>query len=268
MTKGYFLSFYFFMSIKRPLLLNNEIYHVIIRGVGGAPIFKNEQDYYRAIFSLFEFNNANPVNIFRRRKEIKNVKQILKNKLIQTKRGQSSYPGVLGLSSSELSTVFLPDMRDLLVNIFAFCFMPNHIHLLIQQIKNNGITRFMRKLGTGYASYFNKKYDRKGHLFQSRFNAIHIENNDQLKTVFNYIHLNPVSLIEPNWKELGIKDPKKVNKFLESFKWSSYLDCIGKKNFPSVTERDFMLKIIGGEQAHKNDIENWIKHKGGIEILE
>ncbi|MEA3295521.1 MAG: transposase [Patescibacteria group bacterium] len=250
------------MSIQRPLLINNEIYHIIIRGVGDISIFKNEQDYYRAIFSLFEFNNTDPVQIFKRRKEIKSVKKMFKDEFVQVGQGQSLSDFILPLS--EFSATFLPDKRDLLVNIFAFCFMPNHIHLLIQQIKDVGITNFMRKLGTGYASYFNKKYDRKGHLFQSRFKAVLVENNEQLKTVFTYINTNPISLIEPGWKDFGIKDSKKTNKFLEKYKWSSYLDYIGKKNFPSVTERDFMLKVMDGEQGCKDYVKNWIKYKKEI----
>ena len=69
--------------------------------------------------------------------------------------------------------------------------MPNHIHLLLKQIKNNGISEFIRKVEVGYAGYFNKKYGRKGHLFQGRFKAVRIEDNEQLKTVFVYIHTNP-----------------------------------------------------------------------------
>lgn len=93
----------------------------------------------------------------------------------------------------------------------------------------------MMKFGAGYGGYFNRKYHRKGHVFQQRFSAVHIEGEEQLKTVFVYIHTNPISLIEPNWKEKGIEEPEKVIEFLENYKWSSYQDYIGKKNFPSVT---------------------------------
>ena len=142
--------------------------------------------------------------------------------------------------------------------------MPNHIHLLVRQRKDDGITQFMRKFGAGYATYFNKKYNRKGHLFQGRFRAVHVKTNDQLKIEFAYVHTNGIALIEPKWKEMGIKNPRKVIKFLENYKWSSYPDYIGKKNFPSVTERDFMLKIMGGKEGCKKFIENWIKYKKNI----
>jgi putative transposase len=229
------------MPIKRPSLITGEIYHIVLRGVGDSLIFKNEADYYRAIFSLYEFNTTKPVTIREKRK--------VRAKMKKTHRGQSS------------------DTRDLLVEILNFVFIPNHIHLLLKQLKNNGITQFIRKFGTGYATYFNKKYNRKGHLFQGRFRAVHIQNEEQLKTVFVYIHTNSLSLIDPGWKERGIKDLKKAIKFLENYKWSSYPDYIGKKNFPSVTKRDFLLKIMGGENGCKKFVEAWIKYKKKLKDL-
>jgi len=223
------------MPIKRPQLINNEIYHIVIRGVGDSLIFKNINDYYRAIFSLYEFNTTGPVEIKKQREKRETIK----------KRGE----------------LFSADTRKLLVDILAFCFMPNHIHLLLKQIKNGGITQFMRKLGAGYAAYFNKKYNRKGHLFQGRFKAVHIKDDKQLRTAFVYIHSNPISLIEPKWKEIGIKDPKKVIKFLENYKWSSYQDYIGGKNFPSVTKRDFLLETMGDSKGCREFLENWVKYK-------
>jgi len=229
------------MTMQQPQFVNNEIYHASLRGVGDVQIFKDINDYYRGIFSVYEFDNTKLITIRERRKERLRLKEILDH--------------------SDRDKI--PDTRDLLVEILAFCFMPNHIHLLLRQIKNRGITEFMRKVGLGYAGYFNAKYHRKGHLFQ-RFRAIHIAGTEQLKTVLTYIHANPISLIEPGWKENGIKNTDEVLKFLENYKWSSYQDCLGIKNFPSVTEREFMLEILGGAQGCKDFVENWVKYKGKI----
>ena len=226
------------MPIKRPQLANNETYHIVLRGVGDSLIFKDENDYYRAIFSLFEFNTVEPIEVRKQRERRKTIKV----------NG--------GLSSA--------DTRDMLVDILAFCFMPNHIHLWLKQMKDNGITRFMRKFGTGYASYFNKKYSRKGHLFQGRFQAVHVKTNEQFQNLFVYIHTNPISLVEPKWKEKGITNQREVIKFLENYRWSSYSDYIGKKNFSSVTERNFVLDVMGGKLGCKNFIEDWVKFKGEI----
>jgi len=223
------------MPIKRPQLINGETYHIVLRGVGDSLVFKDTDDYYRGIFSLYEFNTTVPIEIRRQREKRKLAKA----------RGEQ----------------FSADNRDWLVEIFAFYFMPNHIHLLARQLKKGGITQFMRKFGAGYATYFNKKYNRKGHLFQSRFRAVHIKTTEQLKTVFVYIHTNGISLIEPKWKEKGIINPKRIIKFLENYKWSSYPDYLGKKNFPSVTHRDFLLKVMSREKGCRSYVNSWIKYK-------
>ncbi len=232
------------MPYRKQQFVNDEIYHLLLRGIDDNLIFKDINDYYRGIFSIYEFNNVKSVEILKRRQEIQTIKKKLKDR------------------GDRVSSI--PDERRKLVEILAFCFMPNHIHLLVEQLKDNGITKFMRKLGAGYGGYFNRKYNRKGYVFQNRFSAVHIKNNKQLKTILVYIHTNPVALIEPHWKEKGIKNPGKAIKFLENYKWSSYPDYISKKNFPSVTERSFVLEIMDKEQGCKKFVENWIRYKSEI----
>ncbi len=221
------------MPIKRPQLANNEIYHLVLRGVGDSDIFKKADDYWRAIFSLYEFNTTEPIEI-----------RVQRKKRERAKNGEQ-----------------FSDSRELLVDILAFCFMPNHIHLLVRQKIENGITQFMRKFGAGYAAYFNKKYNRKGHLFQGRFRAIHIQSDRQLKTVFVYIHTNPISLIDFEWKEEGTKDTQKATEFLENYKWSSFPDYTGGQNFPSITEREFITEALGGKKNCRKIVLDWIKGK-------
>lgn len=233
------------MPYRRQQFVNNEIYHIVLRGIDGNLIFKNTDDYYRGIFSIYEFNNAKSVEISKRRHKIQSAKRKLKK--------------IGGERVSANS-----DKRDKLVEVLVFCLMPNHIHLLLKQLKENGITKFMRKVGAGYGGYFNRKYSRKGYVFQNRFLAVHIKNDNQLKAIVTYIHTNPISFIEPKWKEKGIREPKKVIKFLENYKWSSYLDYIGKKNFPSVTSRDFTLEVIGGIEGCKKFVDNWVRYKKEI----
>jgi len=225
------------MPYRKQQFLNNKIYHIILRGIDDNLIFKDTDDYYRGIFSIYEFNNAIPVNIWKRRKQ-----------RAKEKAGRDP----------------VSPSRELLVEVLEFCFMPNHIHLLLKQLKDNGITKFMAKVGAGYGGYFNRKYNRRGYVFQNRFLAVPIKNETQLKVVSTYIHTNPISLVEPNWKEKGIKDPKKVIEFLEKYKWSSYLDYVNKKNFPSVTEREFISEIMGGENGCAEFVESWIQYKKGL----
>ncbi len=233
------------MPYRKEKFVTGEIYHVVIRAIDENVIFKNVDDYYRGIFSLYEFNTTKAVVIRDRRKVRSHIKKILRK--------------------ANRDPRFAADSRDKIVEVLAFCFMPNHLHLLVRQSRSDGITKFMTKLGIGYGKYFNTKYGRKGYIFQNRFKAVHIKSDKQLKIVFAYIHSNPISLIEPKWKERGIRNPNKVIKFLESYKWSSYLDYLGLANFPSVTEREFILEILGGQGKCKEFLEDYVKYRGRVE---
>ena len=225
------------MGYRKEKFANGEIYHIVIRAIDDNLIFEDKDDYYRGIFSIFEFNNSKPIEIRLQRE---------KRRTIKKHGGPSS------------------DNRDHFVDILTFCFMPNHIHLLVRQLKDNGISKFMKKVGTGYGGYFNKKHNRKGHVFQNRFRAVHIKNEEQLKIVWAYINANSVSLIEPKWKEKGIRNFNKVIESLGNYKWSGYSDYIGQANFPSVTDRKLISDIIGGEGKCKEFLSDYIKYKGRV----
>lgn len=238
------------MDNRQIQFANNEIYHISSRAVGDTIIFDDESDFYRGIFSIYEFNNSNHVEIWERRRA----------RAIFKKREKVINVGCSTSHISEETDNIYTDKRNRLVDVFAFSFMPNHFHLILRQLQDSGITEFMRKVNGGYAKYFNKKYIRSGHLF-SKFRTVHIKNDDQLRNAFSYVHANLISMIEPGWKEKGIKNIEDVKKFLENNKRHSYPDYLGKKNFPSVTQRDFLSEFMGGEDGCKEIIDNWIMYK-------
>jgi putative transposase len=193
-----------------------EIYHVYNRGVDKREVFADENDYLRFVNSLYEFNDEQPaVNTNHRYKST-----IWRN---------------TGASIPLHKTT-----RFQLVEILAFSLMPNHYHLMLRQVKDQGITRFMRKLGTGYTMYFNKKYDRTGVLFQGKFKAEHVYNEIHFLHLPHYIHTNPL--------KLNYRGPTSI-KFLMDYRWSSFPDYAGKDNFPDITNRDFLLEIFGGNEC-------------------
>lgn len=214
-------------------MVNDQVYHIVTRGIDGRNIFNDESDYHRAIHNLFEFNDENPA-------------------------GQRAENG----SRS----------RKILVDILAFCLMPNHIHLLIKQVQDEGITKFMRKFGAGYVGYFNKKNERQGHLFQGRFRAVMIKSDAQLKAAFVYIHTNPASFVDPRWKAFqaensSLEISEKIIEMIENYKWSSYPDYLIKDNFPSITQRDFSNSMLAVSEWRKV-VNDWIFFKKGIEAWE
>ncbi len=122
--------------MRKIQFVNNQFYHVFNRGVEKRKIFLDEKDYLRFIHDLYELNNVGAVlNVnFRFQK----------------------YGGPASIEDKP---------RERLVDIVSFCLMPNHFHFILKQVSDNGIARFMQKIGTAYAMYFNQKYKRSGVLF-------------------------------------------------------------------------------------------------------
>lgn len=173
----------------------NEFYHVYNRGTDKRKIFLSLPDYQRFMVLLFLANSNKPVHIDLRR--------------------------------NSLEELFETDRETELVDIGAYCLMPNHFHLLLKEKIENGISFFMQKLTTAYTMYFNKKHDRTGALLQGTFKAEHLADDNYLRYIYSYVHLNPVKLIDPTWRKRGIRDKRKVKNFLENYKYSSYQDYVG-----------------------------------------
>jgi REP element-mobilizing transposase RayT len=135
-----------------------------------------------------------------------------------------------GRASKSIRTILTEERSSQdLVNILGYALMPNHFHLLMQQKVDDGIKKFMHRLGTAYSMYFNKKNDRTGVLFQGRFKAKHIDNDPYFLHIFSYVHLNPLDLFQENWKQEGLKNKKEATKFLLEYPYASCGDYFAKE---------------------------------------
>lgn len=208
----------------------DEYYHIYNRGVEKREIFMCPADYVRFMKLLYIANSEKEID-FR------------------------ALPD---------SSAFEQDRGDTLVDIGAYVLMKNHFHLLVYEKKEHGISRFMKKVLTSHSMFFNKKYKRTGVLFQNVFQSSHAESDEYLQYLFAYIHLNPIKYLEPDWKEEGIQDFELAKKFLEDYRFSSFIDyampevnrieskILRKESFPDyfVTAKDF-----------KDFIEYWLDYK-------
>lgn len=183
------------MVTRRFSFFVDEYYHIYNRGVDKRIIFSDKFDYKRFILLLYLCNGENSVNM---------------SNLIEK-----------GVPFSEIFNI---DRGDQLVDIGAFCLMPNHFHLLLHEKIEGGISKFMEKLATAYVMYFNTKNERKGSLFEGTFKAKHIDNDAYLNWMLSYIHTNPIKLVDPSWKENGMSDSATVKSFIQNYKYSSYQD--------------------------------------------
>ena len=126
-------------------------------------------------------------------------------------------------------------------SLICYCLMPNHFHFLIRQNGNVKISKLIQKLCTGYAKYFQKKYEHTGHLFQGAFKAINVENESYLMWLSAYIHQNPgVGGIVEN---------------LEDYPYSSYPDYIGKRN-ENLCSKDIILVKFKNADDYKKFVED------------
>lgn len=226
---------------------NNHFYHIYNRGVDKRVIFQESGDYVRFIHYLYELNN------------IISTSNLSRSIVIYLNEG------------GETSFIKSIKERQELVKVICFCLMPNHFHLILEQLVEDGISKFMQKLGTAYSMYFNTKYKRSGVLFQGLFKAKIIDNEEYLLQLLRYIHLNPLELKQHDWQHDGVMDWQEANKFLESYRWSSYLDYIGKTNFPSVTSRELLNSILQSSEGHKKFLNQYLRddfHKVKSIIIE
>ena len=227
------------MATQRNKPSTGEIYHIYNRGIEKRRVFMNDKDFLRFIHDLFEFNDTEPVlnlsyYFFRDQEQSIGVKP----QYIKKQR----------------------EPRKLLVEVLAFCLMPNHFHLLLKQRVEDGIPLFMKKLGAGYTGYFNQKYERVGSLFQGVYKCKLIKSESHFIHLPYYIHLNPLDIEMPEWREGRLKNVKAAMRYLENYRWSSFPDYIGKKNFPSVTQREFLSKFLAEPKNFKKEIQEWLNN--------
>lgn len=206
------------MPYRRTPLVNNYFYHLVNRGLGRKPIFKTENDYQRTL---------QIINFYR------------------FPRPSLKFSSFLRLPSKEDKQVFLKQLyqKKPLVEIISFCLMPNHSHLLLKQITDNGVSLFMGNWQNSYARFFNTKYKQKGYLFESAFKAKLIETEELLWHISRYIHLNPSSS-----SLISIRN-------LANYPWSSFPEYLGRKT-PLFTKTDLILSHFKGRKAYQKFVFN------------
>ena len=205
-----------------------EFYHLYNRGVEKRDIFVEKKDWERFHKLLYVANSTIPF------------------RFIETE-------------DQSIDTI---DRGDPIVAIGAYVLMPNHFHILVKEITENGLSKFMEKLNTGYSMYFNKKYERVGPLFQGRFKGEHVDNDEYLKYLYAYIHLNPIKLIEPDWKEVGIKDEKRALKYISQYCYSSYEDYCGiRREEGAILSKDEFPPYFSKDHDFKLYMNDWLTFK-------
>jgi putative transposase len=118
----------------------------------------------------------------------------------------------------------------------------------------------MKKLLTAYVMYFNKKYKRTGSLFEGKFKSQHSNSDRYLKYLFSYINLNPVKLVEPEWKEKGVKNKIEAYNFAKKYGYSSFsfLENEDKREVYKIIDITYFPKYFLNFEDYKKEIFEWL----------
>ncbi len=215
----YLLFNIFFM--RKEQIVNDGYYHVYNRGVDRRSTYGNDNDRERFIRSMLAFNDTGDRRIVLHR--------------LQHRPSPSKNP---------------------LVKIMSYAIMPNHYHFLLKQVSDNGVSRFMQKLGVGFAQYFNRQNERTGRLWESEYKAVPIKSDAQLLHISRYIHFNPLKLFLPDWKIRGIENWDVANALLTSYPWSSYSHYLMLVHDPIVS-MDILSNLFQGKSDYQKFMREW-----------
>lgn len=205
-----------------------EFYHLYNRGNDKRTIFCDKKDYERFLSLLYLCNSD--VSLHR-----SNYFNLSLNEILELDRGEG------------------------IVDIGAYCLMPNHFHILVHEKKEGGISIFMQKVSTAYTMYFNNKYERSGSLFEGRFRAKHISGNNHLKYLYSYIHLNPIKIRDAHWKERDLPEISKYKQFLYSYNYSSYIDYVNNSRLERyILSKTAFPEYFGASKDFDEFINDWL----------
>ena len=205
----------------------DEYYHLYNRGTEKRIIFKTAAEYTRFLYILYLCNGSIAVNF----------RELEDEDIYSIERGET------------------------LIDIGAYCLMPNHFHILAREKKQNGISLFMRKLLTAYSMYFNKRHKRSGSLFESAFKARHAHTDSYLQYLLSYIHLNPAKIVDPTWKTNIHANRKKIFDYINRYPYSSFPDWRGmNRKERAILQRDAFPDYFEKKGSVERSLIEWLNY--------
>lgn len=166
--------------MRKNHLANGEFYHIFTKSIADFHIFNHKNEFSRMIQLLRYYQIETGLRF----------SDFIELKLVEN-------------AGFDIALKTFTKEKHHIIQIITYCLMPTHLHLILKQLVNNGISIYMSKVLNGYTRFFNTKYRRKGPLWESEFKNVLIYNDVQLLHLTRYLHLNPVTayLVEnpKNW---------------------------------------------------------------------
>jgi len=208
------------MKRKIPLV-NGEIYHILNKSIAGYEIFNTQADYLR-MQHLFRY--------YQKETQIRFSDFLL-------------LKGV-GTGFNTYLAEYNADKNDL-VQIIAYCLMPTHFHLILKQLENDGISKFIGNILNSYTRYFNVKHKRRGPLWEAKFKNVLVGNDEQLLHLTRYLHSNPTTA-------LLVKKP-------EEWLYSSYKEYLGTSEELTLCDHKDLIDI--NPKSYRKFVNNRISYQ-------
>lgn len=212
--------------MRKELFSVGDYVHVYNRGNRKQPIIHQSSDGDYFVKALFYFNTKQTSHTpFR---EINKLR--------------------LNLSNLEWPENWPP--REPIIKIIAFVLMPNHFHLILKEIRENGISKFMQRLGTGLTMYYNTKYQESGSLFQGSYKAKIVDEDLYLKYLSVYIQVKNIFELYPGGLEKAIKEFNKAYDWATDYMYGSLTDFVREGN-RGIIEKDIFLELFSDPKEYK-----------------
>ena len=203
--------------MPRAKISKGEYYHIFNRGVEKRLIFIDDKDRWRFMTLLIVLQGDAFIN------QIGRIVPDVESRTFD-------------------NVVFKNILESQYVELISFCLMPNHFHLILKELQESGISKYMQRFLTAYTKYFNIRHSRSGHLFGSKFQSRHIDSNAYLNYLSAYIHLNSREL--KNWYRKEIKYP-----------WSSFQDYTLANRWNSFLNSAVILEQFGNKREYRTFVE-------------
>lgn len=214
---------------NRAAFAPGEWYHCYARGIDKRTVFEDRADYERFQEMLYLANAASPAH----------------------RSNISKNTAVYGSREAEP-----------LVSIGAYALMPNHFHILILETGERGISTFLQKLLVAYTMYFNIKRGRSGGLFTRPFRSRHVGDDRYLQWCVDYIHMNPVAVVEPGFNATQDKNYELLQSKLLDYPYSSYRDLVGNG---SARDQNLIvgdqIKDVYREKLFPETVDAWLNYQ-------
>lgn len=210
------------------ILEKNKPYHIVVRAVEKRTIFLSEEERMRFMVQMYIANVGEP-SVHLTRKGVKSANTAI-------------------LQGEEVPRGIVEQQHDPLVHFFSFALVGNHYHFGLIGNFDNAISKYLHKLNTSFAKFFNFKHHRTGSLFERGIKVVSLTSERQIAVLLRYINIkNVLDVYQPRWQEKGLGNVKEAVQFLKTYPYSSFPDLYLERSSHLIpkTNHEVLKKVLG-----------------------